>query len=303
MRCILSLILVSLPQFILFAAPNFADADILFRQGGAAPIVGVVKSESELEIVFEERFLNGQRKEQKVFKADIRKLIRTVDQNRLEGLRPDQPQAYFEYAEELAAHKADTVALQLSIRLYLIAAYLSDDELRKSAFLGLLGVDSSSLQKKRIRALAIKSLPDSYLRDFEDPKVQSDSNQQARNQLVTSLRALRSGDLQAANALLKNEELKANTSGLQPILTWDELYRMSLAKELSMEEIKLVIEAELYLKTDANARRSSKSRWSRVQNKRMTVETEWIRFSNVTAFDPEKCLFIDGSWQSPPSKK
>lgn len=73
---------------------------------------------------------------------------------RLEALRPDRPDAYFELAEELADVATTEEQKAMARRLFALAGVLDSRRLGRSACLALADLETNPQQKKRLLALA-----------------------------------------------------------------------------------------------------------------------------------------------------
>lgn len=74
--------------------------------------------------------------------------------DRLESLRPSNPIAYFELAEEIADAKADKIQLDAAKRLFGLAGVLDPDHLGRSACLALADLEEDAIAKRRLLTLA-----------------------------------------------------------------------------------------------------------------------------------------------------
>lgn len=75
--------------------------------------------------------------------------------DRLEALRPDQPLAYFELAEEIADVASDREELALARRLFGLAGVLDPHRLGRSASLALAELETTAHARQRLLALAM----------------------------------------------------------------------------------------------------------------------------------------------------
>jgi hypothetical protein len=92
--------------------------------------------------------------ERTISRSEIDVLIRTVSNERLEKLVPDQPDQYREYAEELSEKAKDPDAQITALRLFVIAAQLAPDRLGRSCLLGMVPLARNEAEQRRFRAMA-----------------------------------------------------------------------------------------------------------------------------------------------------
>ncbi len=74
--------------------------------------------------------------------------------NRLEELRPQDPMAYFELAEEIADAAEDNTQRLLAKRLFGLAGVLDPEQLGRSACLALADLEEDEQERRRLMALA-----------------------------------------------------------------------------------------------------------------------------------------------------
>ena len=150
---------------VIYLVAQPAWAVIVFLKGQDEPIRGYFVRENEHVIVIDELMPDNSVQERTISRSDIDDLIRTVSDERLASLSPDDPNKYREYAEELAEKSKDPDARVAAIRLFLIAAHLAPDRLGRSCLLGMVPLARTELEQRRFRAMA-------YLLDpTHDPSV------------------------------------------------------------------------------------------------------------------------------------
>lgn len=130
------------------------------------------------------------------------KIIHQVDRRRLEALRRDDPSAYREYAEELAKQKADPEAVDLAMRLFLVAAYLDPARNGPSCLLAMSELATNPADARKYRALA-------FLLDAKRDRsvlkgngaAQTDFSEAALKSFQKALKDYRTGDVIDARVL------------------------------------------------------------------------------------------------------
>ncbi len=144
-------------------------AVIVFLKGQDEPIRGYFVRENEHVVVLQQLQTDGSTQERIVSRSEIEDVIKTVDSARLEALRPENPDGYREYAEELAEKSKDPDAQVTAIRLFLIAAYLQPQRLGRSCLLGMVPLARQGTEQRHFRAMA-------YLLDpTHDPETTDDA--------------------------------------------------------------------------------------------------------------------------------
>lgn len=203
-----------------------ALAVIIFLQGEDEPVRGFLVRENEHALVIKEVKADGETSERTISRSDIEDTIQTVSRERLESLRPGNPDGYREYAEELAEKSKDPDARVTSLRLFLIAAHLAPDRLGRSCLLGMVPLARNAAEKRSFRAMA-------YLLDpAHDPRVLTMRvrSTRARNRvapeqadsMLEALRLLRQGKRNAAMTLARRTEMKERLHRLTDTIEFSE---------------------------------------------------------------------------------
>jgi hypothetical protein len=136
----------------LFLFQTSASA-ILFETGPQQRMGGYLVSEDAKQITVRFKTPGGKEKVQAFDRAKI-KILHKVDLVRLEKLSKENPKGYQDYAKELAKEKADPEAVELALRLYLIAAYLDTPKWARDCLLGMSELAAGPADGRRYRALA-----------------------------------------------------------------------------------------------------------------------------------------------------
>ncbi|MFW6169667.1 MAG: DnaJ-like cysteine-rich domain-containing protein [Planctomycetota bacterium] len=204
-----------------------AWAVLVFLKGEDQPIRGYLVREDEDEIVISQPQADGTTTRQEIIsRSDIDDVIRTVSADRLESLRPSEPDAYREYAEELAEKKKDPDARIMSLRLFLIAAHLAPDRLGRSCLLGMVPLARSNSEKRRFRAMAYLLDPAHDARTLSMPVETNVDNPsldpEQAELIVLALRTLRQGKRNAAMNLARRGNMQENLPKLTGTITFSE---------------------------------------------------------------------------------
>ena len=149
---------------------------ILYLKDQDQPIRGYYVRENEHAVVLLELLPNGSTAERSVPRSQIDDMIRSVSEERLAALRPENPDGYREYAEELAEKRKDPDAQLTGLRLYQMAAVLEPQRLGRSCLLGMVPLARDAAELRRFRALAYLLDPDhdpALLRVSEQTAVRS----------------------------------------------------------------------------------------------------------------------------------
>ena len=280
--------------------PKAGFADILYRHDGSPAMIGRLVSETDRQIVFLEHFQSGATKKQTLFKADVLRLVKTIDDQRLGRLNPKSPQDYYDYAEELAAHKLDFVAQQLAVRLFLLAARNSKDQLQQSSLLALHALFSEEAKRQRTRALALKVLHPRYHRPFLENRPKTQLDPSVRAKLLQVVQQIRTDRKSEAAQALKTEELRNGIKQFSRIASWQEVYRISISKKLELDQLLILVKLELALADTSNLPTESEGyRWAADAKRKEGFDASWVTFDNLTRFDPGKSVFRDGNWKAP----
>jgi hypothetical protein len=203
-----------------------AAAVILYLKDQDQPIRGYYVRENEHAVVLLELLPNGSTAERTVPRAQIDDMIRSVSEERLAALSPEKPDAYREYAEELAEKRKDPDAQLTGLRLYQMAAVLEPQRLGRSCLLGMVPLARDTAEARRFRAMAYLLDPDhdpALLRVSERAATRSSELDEKQAEfLLKSLRALRQGKRKEALMQARRCKLKERLPLLTDTITYDE---------------------------------------------------------------------------------
>lgn len=211
---------------VLGLAVQPVSAVLVFVQGEDQPIRGYLIREDDREIVIQQVKPDRGTAKRTISRSEIEDMIKTVSEERLEALKPSDPDRYREYAEELAEKKKDPNAHVTSLRLFLIAAHLAPDRLGRSCLLGMVALARTDIERQRFRAMAYLLDPAHDTNVLTMP-VQSASARTAldpeqTDSIMKALRLLRQGKRNAAMTLAERYKMKENLKKLTSTIAFSE---------------------------------------------------------------------------------
>lgn len=284
-----------------------AWAVIVFEKGSDVPTVGYLVRQDEKLVVIREELPNGQTRRRDLLRSQIDDILIAVSKERLEGLSPDKPEDYRDYAEELAEKRKDPDARATSLRLYLIAAHLDPEKLGRSCLLGMVALARHSNEEQKFRAMAYLVDPNhdrSLLKISTTTAHASRVDDGGRDVLLKALKALRRGQHRTAMTLAKRPIVMETLERYSDVLTYEEFTQ--LEKEVPAETLRKVLVLEMML-SDREDRATEKSKpeiepWSHIVEREGTAPVPSLRLETLTEIDPRECLYRDGKWIRPDEK-
>ncbi len=279
----------------LSAAVNPVLAVTIFERGKTEATRGRLVKQSATEVVITELTPSGPR-ERTIARTNIEDLIDPVDPARLVELSPEQPQAYRNYAEELAEKRIDPDAQAAAIRLYLIAAYLSPEKLAKSCLLGMTALARSPAEEQRFRAMAYlyDSDHDRRLLRTTETSATTTPVSETRAALLRALQLRRQGNRRAALLNVNRPDVQEEFARFGDVLTFEEFSQIGLSDNL----VKKIVALELALET-GEARQTASITWSQIERSGATTPIPALSLTTIAEFDPRQCVFRDGAWVAP----
>ena len=278
-------------------------ADVLYLDDNSH-VFGRVDRENETHIFFKQRTGPGQYRDRTFHRDEVISVVTTIDTDRLRTLTPNEPHEYYDYAEELAVGKTDPEARDLARRLFLLAAYLGNADLRQSSFLGLISVSRNAKEEIRIRGLANLILADPSIDWLSKPRLDVDHDpldSQVTKDLLGAVKSLRQGQVASARKLVDGTEIKQLMSRLRHICTWQELRNWTNDEQLTHGAFAKLLKLELALRQlEVNKDlwpTLEKPTWSE-QLIEENTSVYLIRLSNVCDVDVTKTIFQNGTWKS-----
>jgi len=296
---------------LLFVGANrFGHAAVVLPKDSGEPVYGyLLKNEAE-RVVIRENLPGGGTREREFSREEIDELILTVDPARLAQLRPDNPQGYLEYAEDLAEKRRDPEARDTAVRLYLIAAWLAPEQHGRGALLGMTALSRSAEEQRAFRALAFTF--DNY-RDISLLREESvvgtrarstDKDVSASDGLLECVRQLRRGNRSQARRQAERKEIKAEFPRLHGLFTYEEFLAACLDPSPPEQLVRSLVQAELNLMPAVgvlaaeSAPRGQSTAWLPAVVA-SSPPLPVLSLERVTEFDPRECVFVAGKWLDP----
>ncbi len=286
------------------ATPD-ALADVVWIKGEAAPGYGTVVEQSDQEIVFQP-FGQTVTGNVEIPKASIELLVINIDRPRLERLDPRNPEAYRDYAEELATQKVDPAARELAVRLYLIAAYLTQGEpgqleLQQSCLTGLLALAENDRQAEKWKMLRLLNDPAA---SWEPEETQNflPVTETERKLALQVVRMIRQGNGIEAAGLIEQPATASALSRWSSICSLDELKRIGMLNRLTTSQLHLLLKIELSILQNSEPGRvesDRQRRWSEYAMSRSTIAGAITGYKTATRFNPEESTYRNGVWVKP----
>jgi hypothetical protein len=286
---------------VLAARP--AAAILVFRRGSDRPVAGFLVSQDADRIVIREELPDGKSQIREILRADVEDVIVTVDQQRLEALDPEQPNAYRDYAEELAEKRRDPEARETSRRLYVIAAYLAPQELGRSCLLGMANLARGPAEERKYRAMAYLLDPQHDRGLLRRPLARqgpaAEAEDEGRELVLKAVRAMRRGDRRIVLNLIKSPSFKPSFQHWSDDITYEEF--ISLPEEIPPAKLLQVLRLELALSRsntgDETEADRSEVAWARIVQQGGDAPVPALSLVNICEYDPRKCLFRAGQWR------
>lgn len=290
-------------------------SDMIYTNDGKT-VFGIVESENESHVFFLQRLPEAGRYQQRIFpREQVRRLLVTVDQQRLSQLVHGEWQLYRDWAEELSMQTIDPEARDLALRLYLIVARHAGEPLRSAAFQGAIKVAGSSMApspdlQRRIQALAYQEYEGEIpwaLSDVESSAPVTAHAAEKLDRLREVAAGIRQYRLRMANNLgqLAREDLtRQSLEKFRSICTWLQFEELVTRSELDFASTSRLLNLELAISSDVDGNVEPAepvkrdSRWSVLVNQNRPAVT-LVSFANVSAFDLNATVFRNGAWKTP----
>lgn len=292
---------------LLQSLASHVQADVVYRRGLPSPLIGQVAQDDAEGIVL--KFDNPQQGVSQILipRNEVVEHVVTVSPSRLERLKDGDWAQYRDYAEELAAYRVDPQAHRLAIRLYLIVAYHSNDELRIGAFRALIDIARSTQEEKRFRALAFQVMGEQASSLLEPPKgvtaIQL-PDESAQKQLLQCIRLVRQGDGEKALDLADSPAVQAAFESISNVMTFRDFRDAAYDRNISQERLKQLVQLELALLGGELRRRAARPSptspdWGRLLAEDSRQPFIPVGWENVTEFDPRRSRYQKGTWELP----
>ena len=290
---------IAIPQLQSFA-------DVIWLTGNPTPVCGRVVEINQDELiiaVFETKYS----KTITIQRDKVEQFLVNIDQKRLSELRPSNPRAYVQYAEELSGQKIDKAARNLAKRLFVIAAFHSDGELHLTSLAGLAALADSAIERRRINALRYLSGLEATGFEMSSSQDQKKDDQQTGDEYRIALelvRYLRQGKNSRAMQMLKDPKNQSNFDAWKEICSANELRTIAQANRITQEQLGKLLKIEIsilqsqrvgkkinpYLKSES---------WGDFYVRESTRSLLFPSIENITAFDPRNSIYKNGSWVQP----
>ncbi|MDA1049072.1 MAG: hypothetical protein O3C40_01150 [Planctomycetota bacterium] len=281
-------------------------AVIVFQKNQDEPIRGFLIVENAVHIEVHEPLPNGGVRKHILPRVSIDDIIRAVDPDRLAALKPEAPEAYRSYAEDLAVKTEDPEARAMAIRLYLIAASLAPDELGRGCLLGMAGLARTPREERAFRAMAFSLDPDHDPALLKPPKMTVSAfagiTEADRKALLTALQRLRTGQLDDARRYFSRPPVQAAATHYSHLISESE-YQEAIRAEgrLAPRLLRKFLTLELTLlattATEAIAEPSDPSPWSQLIARDDTLPASPQTLAELTEFDPRQSVYREGKWR------
>jgi hypothetical protein len=284
---------------------------IVIPKGDGPTIAGFLVREDPAKVVLREELQDGTFQEREIPRSEIDELIVTVDAERLESLRPDDPHGYRDYAEELAVKRRDPEARAMAVRLYLIAAYLAPEKLGRSCLMGMAALADGPAERRKFRAMAYLLDPahnrELLERSEADARGAPTAPDADRGELVDALRLLRQGKYGLAQGKAESVEPLFDRYGR--VLSRDEFIETCQSAPdagLPDDLLRGILRLELTLSEPTSPEEHSRpakgpapARWLRIIATGGHKPVPSLSLETITEFDPCKCVFRRGRWVEP----
>lgn len=293
-------------SLVLLFLPVPARAVIVFEKGRDEPTVGRLLSKQGPKYTVRVESADGTTQDRVFFEAVVDSIVITVSEQRLRALEPGDPEAYRDYAEELAEKKRDPDARSTAIRLYLIAAHLAPDSLGRSSLLGMVPLARNPLERRRFLAMAYLLDPrhdNSLLLPARQPESEEvgEEREEGERLLLKALREFRQGNTRRARVLLEQDRVKRALSPYTDIISYEELHNAQY--DTPPGTLYKMLRLELRLARGGTARenpqQSHAQAWSEIAKRGLGAPIPSLSLKTITEFDPAECVFRDGHWTSP----
>lgn len=244
-----------------------------------------------------------------------------VPDARLQSLKPENPQAYRDLAEECSAIENSQPAKDLTVRLYLICAFHSKGKLRRSALRGLVQAARNKREQQNFRALA-------YLQDprFSDLLFQSEKDgddslgekpDQSENRpgkkndpsvddkLLDALRSLRQGKTDRAAKIMRNATVQKRLASFKSPLTVGVFQKACESPELADTLLLQILELDSRLRGKSQVVEKSKTpegalaAWRTLFRGDLPPRLPNIDFESISEFNPRESVYQNGVWRIP----
>ena len=225
-------------------------------------------------------------------------------ESRLSELRPEEPMAYFELAEEIADAAEEPEQRALARRLFALSGVLAPEQLGRSACLALADMEEDEQNRRRLMALASLFGSDDLSQAVTEDWGASPIEKHTASAVLAVTEAMshyrRGRGSQAMAALRKPgamellEECEDHLpGGINRFMEDCKLYRGRLRPNLSEDHQVRMLRFEIALLTGSDRPWSSELLYGRG---RPLIEVDPLRLEEAFGVDGSRPIHRDGKW-------
>jgi hypothetical protein len=289
----------------LWAAPCLGV--IILRKDNPDSIKGFLISQNEQRVVVNEVLADGKTRQRVVQRSDIDLMIISVGEDRLMALRPDQPRAYRDYADELSEKREDPEARNAAIRLYLLAAHLDTKGQGRGALLSMAGLARSPGEELKFRAIVYLLDPAHDRGVLKPPSLakapQADLTPSERKMLLSAIRALRVGNRREALNFSRRPLFQDVFKRYASVLSLEAFGAAATKREALLPDAlvkKLITLEMMVLNLPLKEKPSSGDvPWSMLVTTKKDSPVESLSLETITEFNPNETVYKNKHWSVP----
>jgi hypothetical protein len=240
-----------------------------------------------------------------------------VDRDRLAKLTKENPGAYVKYAEELADKKTDPEAIEVALRLFLIAAYLEPAKMGRACLLRMseLAADDAHARKYRAMAFLLDANHDPALLKLDARKsaLSALPDAKAARAALTffrkALQQFREGKFKEAQ---QNAGVPAvavcfkQAPGMMDQKSFIQACKdATLNKSVAEGHLEYVLRAEIWALRQILAddpmpmKKIGAGGWYSALHNHELSPIPPLSLETITQYNPRECVFRKGSWKVP----
>ena len=237
-----------------------------------------------------------------------------IPSQRLSRLSPKNLAEYRDLAEELSPVRSSARARDLTVRLYLICASLSDGPLRRSALRGLVHSARTESERRKFMVLCFLTDPEfsSLLVESSQPAVppprtkkEDPAVETPREKLLDALVSIRQGKPLRARKIMEAAEVQEIFKQFSKDLSLEAFNEACLLGELPNEVLFRILKIDYRLRNESRselpaAKQDNTELWRFLFREKLPDRIPEITFDSVTEFDPSHSVYQNGVWQKSP---
>ena len=257
---------------------------------------GIVLAESSEFVTIANRLESANQETTEIPQASVSSVLRTIDRTKLEALDPNSPNTYRELVEDLSRFPDDPLACELARRLRLIGLTLSDRELRKDFYQGLIDSFAEDDRKRLGEMVEVWN---------QDRQISSGEKFTATkfdiDRLRTLIQALWRESWESVEELMDDSRVRRCQQNWAQIITWHEIEiafqnrqisRIVLAKLLKLDrELARVLTPLEFGPVNLN--------WQASGAEEFEDSAVLPTVKNQFGIDPQLSVFRNGAWVKP----